>query len=534
MATVTGLTATRMLAIEAASVVSGTVNGSNHLILTKHDGSTIDAGALENADMTLSTNQTVTGTKTYNAGKLLDKGSMVYNVKAFGALGDNTTDDTAAIQSAIDTCAAAGGGIVWFPWGTYKLVTNPLKLYSGASPTITAYSNITLAGTGSATLSQTTTGVNVVQAINDAANGAQSKNVTIENLTLNFAGTATNSGHGVYAKQQASNGPPFMQWSLKNVNVTNCQGTGKYGFNFESLIVSTLERCIATECANGFYLNGEAFGGFTSINTSLTFQNCYANMGVNGVYGYRISNTTYSTFEGCAADFGNNGTTAYLIECGNSLKFSGCGFELGGTNTLAAGFRIKANAAAYGGGNNVFDACYGFLSKNTKEIWIAGYGGPTTVTGYQSNSSVSGSTGIYLEDYVELTETSCSLTGLATARYIDPYSIYRTPGKPRVEAYASSATPTPRGSSCDWLVIYGATVNMTVGAPTGTPDDGAFLTITYRDSGVARTIAHNAIFQSGAATMLTTTVVGKEVREIFQYGAGANKWICMTSYPAGW
>lgn len=44
MAEVTGLTADRMLAIEAASIVSGVVNGSGHLILTKHDGSTIDAG----------------------------------------------------------------------------------------------------------------------------------------------------------------------------------------------------------------------------------------------------------------------------------------------------------------------------------------------------------------------------------------------------------------------------------------------------------------------------------------------------------
>jgi len=33
-----------MEAIEAASVVSGTINGSGHLILTTHDGSTIDAG----------------------------------------------------------------------------------------------------------------------------------------------------------------------------------------------------------------------------------------------------------------------------------------------------------------------------------------------------------------------------------------------------------------------------------------------------------------------------------------------------------
>ena len=43
MTTITGLTAARMLAIEAASVVDGDVDGDN-LILVKHDGSTINAG----------------------------------------------------------------------------------------------------------------------------------------------------------------------------------------------------------------------------------------------------------------------------------------------------------------------------------------------------------------------------------------------------------------------------------------------------------------------------------------------------------
>lgn len=48
MATITGLTAARMLAIEAASVVDGDIVGDN-LILTKHDGSTINAGSVRGA-----------------------------------------------------------------------------------------------------------------------------------------------------------------------------------------------------------------------------------------------------------------------------------------------------------------------------------------------------------------------------------------------------------------------------------------------------------------------------------------------------
>ena len=44
MATITGLTADRMLEIEGESIVDGSIDGSGHLILVKFDGSTIDAG----------------------------------------------------------------------------------------------------------------------------------------------------------------------------------------------------------------------------------------------------------------------------------------------------------------------------------------------------------------------------------------------------------------------------------------------------------------------------------------------------------
>lgn len=46
---------------------------------------------------------------------------QAFNVKDFGAEGDGSTDDTTAIQAAIDAAETAGGGIVYFPPGTYKL-----------------------------------------------------------------------------------------------------------------------------------------------------------------------------------------------------------------------------------------------------------------------------------------------------------------------------------------------------------------------------------------------------------------------------
>lgn len=77
MATITGLTAARMLAIEAETVVSGEIVGTN-LILTQHDGTDIDAGdvsaAVPQSSVTVqgkvelaTTTEAVTGTDTGRA-----------------------------------------------------------------------------------------------------------------------------------------------------------------------------------------------------------------------------------------------------------------------------------------------------------------------------------------------------------------------------------------------------------------------------------------------------------------------------------
>lgn len=66
------------------------------------------------------------------------KAADIFSVKDFGATGDGTTNDTAAIQAAINAAATAGGGQVYLPPGTYRL-------NSGISWTA---SNIHLVGSG--------------------------------------------------------------------------------------------------------------------------------------------------------------------------------------------------------------------------------------------------------------------------------------------------------------------------------------------------------------------------------------------------
>ena len=51
----------------------------------------------------------------------LDPARGIYNVAAFGAVGDGATDDTAAFQAALDAAGAAGGGIVHVPAGGFMI-----------------------------------------------------------------------------------------------------------------------------------------------------------------------------------------------------------------------------------------------------------------------------------------------------------------------------------------------------------------------------------------------------------------------------
>jgi parallel beta-helix repeat protein len=68
--------------------------------------------------------------------------TFAYNVRMFGATGDGKTLDTSAINKTIDTAAAAGGGTVFFPAGSYLSVTIRLKsnvaLYLDQGATIVA------------------------------------------------------------------------------------------------------------------------------------------------------------------------------------------------------------------------------------------------------------------------------------------------------------------------------------------------------------------------------------------------------------
>lgn len=84
------------------------------------------------------------GTPTYDLSSrsfVMRAGLGATNVKNYGATGNGTTDDTVAIQTAVNEVVADGGGTVFFPAGTYRVAGE-----------ITLDSGVTLQGQGEASI----------------------------------------------------------------------------------------------------------------------------------------------------------------------------------------------------------------------------------------------------------------------------------------------------------------------------------------------------------------------------------------------
>src|SRR5438034_870459 len=74
-------------------------------------------------------------------GQELTQSQTAFDVKAYGAIGDGKADDTGAIRAAIAAADARGGGVVWFPRGTYR-VTSTLEVSAATNK------DVQLAGEG--------------------------------------------------------------------------------------------------------------------------------------------------------------------------------------------------------------------------------------------------------------------------------------------------------------------------------------------------------------------------------------------------
>lgn len=143
-----------------------------------------------------------------------DQNSKVFPVSAFGAVGDGQHDDTGAIQSAIDNCAAAGGGVVQLASGTY--LSGPLYLKSNVTfsvqpqAVLQASSDHTAFGEP-ADANTRSTGPSLLNALNQ------------ENITITGGGTIDGAGASWWALVTAAEKALPVPLRPKLVYLSDCR-----------------------------------------------------------------------------------------------------------------------------------------------------------------------------------------------------------------------------------------------------------------------------------------------------------------------
>ena len=165
----------------------------------------------------------------------------VVSVKDFGATGDGSTDDTTAIQAAIDALTSDSGGMLYFPAGTYK-TTDVLTIETAGYT-----DSVHFVGSGkvSSIIKQTTTGKGVLEiggrqhsvrdiklqgvegdssavvlAFGETDNGNDCNNNTVSNVSIKYGadGISMKDCWGIYVSDTHISAPSRSCVKVKYAN----------------------------------------------------------------------------------------------------------------------------------------------------------------------------------------------------------------------------------------------------------------------------------------------------------------------------
>lgn len=306
-------------------------------------------------------------------------GNVFLDVRDFGAKIDGATEDTVAIQNAINTAYTRGGGIVFLPQGT-ALVS-----------TIDVLRHVTIVGTGKrSSVLKLKDGVNApVVTMHQSEDGiepnAQFCMLADFGIDGNKANNTSTDAHGIEAVanplySKATEDEWFDPHNyFRNLMIINCGGKGVYSNGRSEMRLDNVfvEKCNAggidtafdTFLVNCSVSNNDGFG-FRFNNGNIMASNCKAfltgRIGGTDDPGFYITGDAVSiVLTSCIAQ--NNNGPGFRIVNATAVSMSGC----------------AADSNNYGDGNAA-DAAAGVELDNVQNSII----GFTATQGYQNGSLV--------------------------------------------------------------------------------------------------------------------------------------------------
>ena len=245
----------------------------------------------------------------------------VLNVKDYGAKGDGTTDDTAAIQAAIDAAASTLAMAVYIPAGTY-IITTPLLIqtYSDSDATIDGVKwwegrapSLIGENKSTAIIKKTGNGKRTMPAAANWSNGWGA----IDAVIILGREDGTERGTGV---------------TISNLNIKNASGNAEHWGIYGDRSRCLIEHCNIRTGSHGIRLHS-FFNRLADLYLVCTSQAIYIDYGTStviervfcsGAANPYIIKTAYSTLTEVCCD---GGTGTIFDITGNGVTLMSCGTE---------------------------------------------------------------------------------------------------------------------------------------------------------------------------------------------------------------